>query len=1386
MIYIILKNRPSWLMLFIFLMTTMMISLECHAQQGRAPSEINRTRDEVACTSINVRNDISYLARFINCTVVEGYVQIVLMEDNREEDVDIYTLPNLIEITDYLLLYRVTKLKTLSKLFPNLAVINGQNLLYHYSLIIFDMFDLEEVGLQSLVNIKRGAVRIEKNPVLCYIDTIEWSLISEEHKENSFFGFNKDQGLCFNNCPDPAGTCSRTLANGQTKQLCWNDESCQKVCPPECRDNCFDENTCCSELCIAGCSKPSSDPYHCNACRYFISYGQCVRKCPRSYLVWHKHRCVTMDDCITYFGFWYKSTNECVDRCPSGYTANNKSKCERCKIGNCGIDPHCKSKQPIKSLEDAEIFKDCTFIEGSLEIEIKNSANIRKGLEESLGKVEVVSGFVSVSHSYPLVTLDFLKSLREIQAKELKNNKYAFYVLENRNLEKIFSNDNHVNITVGNNSKLSFHENPKLCISEIKKFQKLIQGAAPLTDIDISPSSNGHQKACKVNMLDLDFDFIESNYIHVIWKNRDDWTWDDPRTVLGYQVLWRETDLKNLTFLDGVGSCGDGGLWESQDVSPDKDRALIIGLKSWKQYGMYVKAFVIKGKEQGAQSEIVYFRTLESSPSEPVKLQVSDSSVNTLSLSWKPPTILTGNITKYRIEYNKRRDDFSSFAEREFCGGIPKPSLVNTEIEEEDETEPPPSSDDDCTCKKDEQTIIDEDLAKERSEFENTIHSKVYLSSFLGQRKRRSIRSVGLANSTINDPAFPTKDNGIIVMNETSEASVPPTTTLSVEYEPVINHTIFTEIVLQNLDYFSEYIIRVSACLADGRCGEAMYTVARTKAEDNVDDIPGNINVSYVDDNADDDNAGYVLVKWQTPLYPNGPVLYFTVSHHLSGDDPDRQGRQDDGSTNNKGDCVQFDEYAKIGGYKINDLEPGNYTITVQAMTLGGVGSWTAPVSVIVPHPPAKEPPAVTQQNIKLMIIITVAVSAVIVLFIVLASGWYLKRKYGQTQMPDGVLYASVNPEYLSTADMYVPDASEFPRDQLEIIHELGKGSFGMVYQGLAKNIIDGEKVSDVAVKSVQANASMRDRIEFLNEASVMKAITTHHIVKLLGVVSKGQPTYVIMEYMAQGDLKNWLRNRRPENQADLPAHERKLPPDLKDILRMATEVADGMAFLTYSKYVHRDLSARNCLVSADGTCKVADFGLARDIYQSDYYRKERGGLLPIRWMAPESIKDGVFQSASDVWSYGVLLWEMATLCELPYQGLSNEEAGEYIKNGNTLPKPEGCPQRIHDLMIMCWQFQEKHRPSFVAILKNFEDAGDFSDHFHLMSYYHNDLLAYDSMENLNEEELEGISILDKSNDCGCSSRGSDSPRYVERPTMKEENNGLTKNGMLHYNGQQI
>lgn len=231
-----------------------------------------------------------------------------------------------------------------------------------------------------------------------------------------------------------------------------------------------------------------------------------------------------------------------------------------------------------------------------------------------------------------------------------------------------------------------------------------------------------------------------------------------------------------------------------------------------------------------------------------------------------------------------------------------------------------------------------------------------------------------------------------------------------------------------------------------------------------------------------------------------------------------------------------------------------------------------------------------------------------------------------------------------------------------------------------------------------------------------MKGFDTAHVVRLLGVVSQDQPILVVMELMANGDLKSYLRSHRPNADSYDPNSGRQ-PPTLKRILQMAVEISDGMAYLAATKFVHRDLAARNCMVSEELTVKIGDFGMTRDVYETDYYRKGSKGLLPVRWMAPESLKDGVFTSNSDVWSYGVVLWEMATLASQPYQGLSNDQVLRYVIDGGIMERPENCPDKLYNLMQKCWHHRPSDRPTFIQLCSLLVD--DASSSFSQVSFYH-------------------------------------------------------------------
>ncbi|NXV92348.1 ROS1 kinase, partial [Calonectris borealis] len=273
-----------------------------------------------------------------------------------------------------------------------------------------------------------------------------------------------------------------------------------------------------------------------------------------------------------------------------------------------------------------------------------------------------------------------------------------------------------------------------------------------------------------------------------------------------------------------------------------------------------------------------------------------------------------------------------------------------------------------------------------------------------------------------------------------------------------------------------------------------------------------------------------------------------------------------------------------------------------------------------------------------------------------------------------------------------------FPRDKLNLHKLLGSGAFGEVYEGTAVDILaDGSGESKVAVKTLKKGATDHEKSEFLKEAHLMSKFDHPHILKLLGVCLLNEPQYLILELMEGGDLLSYLRGARKQ----------KLQSPLltvTDLLDIGLDICKGCVYLEKMHFIHRDLAARNCLVSekkyesSSRVVKIGDFGLARDIYKNDYYRKRGEGLLPVRWMAPESLIDGVFTNRSDVWAFGVLVWETLTLGQQPYPGFSNTEVLHHVRSGGRLESPNNCPDDLCDLMTRCWAQEPHNRPTFSYI----------------------------------------------------------------------------------------
>ncbi|XP_058381226.1 fibroblast growth factor receptor 1 isoform X6 [Diceros bicornis minor] len=284
----------------------------------------------------------------------------------------------------------------------------------------------------------------------------------------------------------------------------------------------------------------------------------------------------------------------------------------------------------------------------------------------------------------------------------------------------------------------------------------------------------------------------------------------------------------------------------------------------------------------------------------------------------------------------------------------------------------------------------------------------------------------------------------------------------------------------------------------------------------------------------------------------------------------------------------------------------------------------------------------------------------------------------------------------------------ELPRDRLVLGKPLGEGCFGQVV--LAEAIgLDKDKpnrVTKVAVKMLKLDATEKDLSDLISEMEMMKMIGKHkNIINLLGACTQDGPLYVIVEYASKGNLREYLQARRPPGLEYCynPSHNPEEQLSSKDLVSCAYQVARGMEYLASKKCIHRDLAARNVLVTEDNVMKIADFGLARDIHHIDYYKKTTNGRLPVKWMAPEALFDRIYTHQSDVWSFGVLLWEIFTLGGSPYPGVPVEELFKLLKEGHRMDKPSNCTNELYMMMRDCWHAVPSQRPTFKQLVEDLD-----------------------------------------------------------------------------------
>ncbi|KAM7079156.1 tyrosine-protein kinase Mer isoform 1-T1 [Molossus nigricans] len=390
-------------------------------------------------------------------------------------------------------------------------------------------------------------------------------------------------------------------------------------------------------------------------------------------------------------------------------------------------------------------------------------------------------------------------------------------------------------------------------------------------------------------------------------------------------------------------------------------------------------------------------------------------------------------------------------------------------------------------------------------------------------------------------------------------------------------------------------------------------------------------------------------------------------------------------------------------------------TVRIAAVTTGGVGPFSAPVKIFVPaHGLVDLAPSSTPApgNTDPVHIILGCFCGFVLIGLVLYISLAIRKRVQETKFGNAftgenlelvVNYTAkksfcrqaikltlrslgVSEELQSKLEDVVID-----RSRLVLGKILGEGEFGSVMEG---NLSQQDGTSEkVAVKTMKLdNFSQREIEEFLSEAACMKDFSHQNVIRLLGVCiemgSQGTPKpMVILPFMKYGDLHTYLLYSR------LDTGSKHIP--LQTLVKFMVDIARGMEYLSNRNFLHRDLAARNCMLRDDMTVCVADFGLSKKIYSGDYYRQGRIAKMPVKWIAIESLADRVYTSKSDVWAFGVTMWEIATRGMTPYPGVQNHEIYDYLLHGHRLKQPEDCLDELYEMMHSCWRAEPLDRPTF-------------------------------------------------------------------------------------------
>ncbi|CAF1675636.1 unnamed protein product [Rotaria magnacalcarata] len=804
------------------------------------------------------------------------------------------SFPYLREIYGYMLL-GYSSLDSFSSMFPNLSVIHGRDLHQGYSLIITNNFLLHELGLKSLMSIRRGNVIIARNAQLCYGKSLRWNDLLETKQNHIILRQNRDNCAFCPTCPS----------------ACWSPTQCQKTCSANCQGNCVSEKVCCHEQCVGGCyyhNRNMSSTLICNACRNMRIYatGICVQKCPTNMLKTRNSLCVTPAECkslVSGTGFILEGANECVLSCPSGFIREPDSRCVRCisSADNSYCNGTCRDKH-IQSIEDFKLLKYCSRVYTLTIYNIQTVESKGTSFQEAFAALESLEQIdleFTIRNVKIFSTLNIFPRLRRIGT----TSNSSTTIEENEFLTELWPSTQQRPTIQGN---FNIVRNARLCIEHITDFINYTTKREPdlqVTSDTLNQYANGYLTSCESNFLEITINNISSLTARVNIAISKDLFLHSSGKVKNirrsfFSVFYKLTRTKNETYFDATHSLNWLRKVEMVNYNrPPNSESFKMStqLESLVGYEWYaVYASITSNLDTiGSFSAITYFQTLQRQPEPVLNLHGKSLSRSTIELVWQTPSKPNGPITNYLVYYAPIEDRLPVDNSRLLC--LMKDrwrSEVNVQVNNLNLTHS-------IQC------------SQSKTEVDNVITNKYDYDDEESANIDRvatdlSIIEYKLINSVTqrSDPLSLSKEvqddiiNNLDIYFENNTADFNDNYRIDAQEPSVVEHrpyidqynrsTSDTRIIIDDLKEAQMYLFQVYAChniskqaLSESCSLNGIILAVRTKPGDASRDLVRNVQLTASANDSDHLTAGEKLflyrISWLEPLEPNGLVYYYMI-----------------------------------------------------------------------------------------------------------------------------------------------------------------------------------------------------------------------------------------------------------------------------------------------------------------------------------------------------------------------------------------------------------------------------------------------------------------------------------------------------------------------------